>query len=84
MLLDHGLSVSRLQCFPDRILLGLRVARIGSTSVRYEFALFRNHDDLAAAQGDFVHVYVDRATRRPVELPALMRQSLAPFVNQSN
>jgi acyl-CoA thioester hydrolase len=70
--------------FPDRIFIGLRVARIGRTSVRYEVALFRNDDDLAAAQGEFVHVYVDRATRRPVELPAAMRQSLAPLVNESN
>lgn len=70
--------------FPDRILIALRVARIGRSSVRYEVALFRNDDDLAAAQGDFVHVYVDRTTRRPVELPAAMRQSLAPLVNETN
>ncbi len=69
--------------FPDKIFIGLRVARIGRTSVRYEVALFRNEDDLAAAQGDFVHVYVDRVTRRPVELPAVMRQSLAPLVNEA-
>jgi len=70
--------------FPDRILVGLRVARIGRTSVRFEVGLFRNDDDRAAAQGHFVHVYVDRATRRPVELTAAMRESLAPLVNQSN
>jgi len=62
--------------FPDRITAGLRVARIGKTSVRFEVALFRNDDTVAAAQGHFVHVYVDRDTRQPVELPEEMRRSL--------
>ena len=66
--------------FPDRIFVGLRVARMGRTSVRFEVALFRNDDVLAAAQGHFVHVYVDRGTRRPVELPAVLHESLAALV----
>ena len=59
--------------FPDIVHAGLRVARLGSTSVRYEVGLFRDDEDAAAAQGHFVHVYVDRETRRPAELPAQMR-----------
>ena len=55
--------------FPDRVSAGVRVARLGSSSVRYEIAIFREHDDAAAAQGHFVHVYADRHTRRPVPLP---------------
>lgn len=62
--------------FPDRVRGGLRVARIGNSSVRYEVGLFRNGDDEAAAQGHFVHVYVDRATRRPVPLPDALRAVL--------
>jgi acyl-CoA thioester hydrolase len=62
--------------FPDTVHAGLRVARLGSSSVRYEVGLFRNDDSLAAAQGHFVHVYVDRANRRPVVLPDGLRTAL--------
>jgi len=48
--------------------------------VRYEIALFGEGSDVAAAQGHFVHVYVDRATRRPVELPAKLRAALEPLL----
>jgi acyl-CoA thioester hydrolase len=63
--------------FPDRIAAGLRVARIGRTSVRFDIALFRNEDTVAAAQGHFTHVYVDRNTRKPVELSEEMGRRLA-------
>jgi acyl-CoA thioester hydrolase len=63
--------------FPDLVHAGLRVAKLGSSSVRYEVGLFRNDEPLAAAQGHFVHVYVDRATRRPAALPEKLRQVLA-------
>ena len=66
--------------FPDRVTAGLRVVRMGNSSVRYEVGLFRNEESLAAAQGHFVHVYVDRATRRPVSLPAALKTALAPLV----
>ena len=62
--------------FPDLVHAGLRVAKLGNSSVRYEIGLFRNNEDSAAAQGHFVHVYVDRGSRRPVELPAEMRAVL--------
>jgi len=56
--------------FPDNVDAGIRVARIGSSSVRYEVALFAEGQDLCAAHGHFVHVYVDRDSRRPVsQLP---------------
>jgi acyl-CoA thioester hydrolase len=67
--------------FPDRVRGALRVAHIGNSSVRYEVGLFRNDDIIASAQGHFVHVYVDRATRRPAALPAALRavlQALQP------
>jgi len=62
--------------FPEDIHAGLRVAHIGSSSVRYEIALFTDADT-AIAQGHFVHVYVDHATRRPVPLSDTMRQKFA-------
>ena len=65
--------------FPDTVHAGLRVARVGSSSVRYEIGLFRNDEDLAAAQGHFVHVYVDRATNKPVPLPEKLQAALKPL-----
>lgn len=62
--------------FPDSIDAGLRVARIGRSSVRYEIGLFRGDAASAAAQGWFVHVYVDRQTRRPAPLPQALREAL--------
>jgi acyl-CoA thioester hydrolase len=63
--------------FPDRVTAGLRVAHIGTSSVRYELALFRNEERTAAAAGHFVHVYVDRETRRPVPIPDDVRRAVA-------
>ncbi|WP_431281955.1 acyl-CoA thioesterase [Humitalea sp. 24SJ18S-53] len=67
--------------FPDLVTAGLRVERIGSTSVRYGIGIFRNGDDVASAEGHFVHVYVDRDTQKqPTPLPAFFRDMLAPLV----
>ncbi|ABE45000.1 acyl-CoA thioesterase [Polaromonas sp. JS666] len=56
--------------FPEPVVAGIRVARVGASSARYEVALFPQDDAQAcAAKGHFIHVYVDRATRRPVPLP---------------
>jgi acyl-CoA thioester hydrolase len=63
--------------FPDRVTVGVRVAHIGSSSVRYEIAVFRNDEDEAAAEGHFVHVYVDRASMRPVPIPPESRAALS-------
>ena len=67
--------------FPEPVEAGLRVERIGNSSVRYALGIFRGGDDLAAADGYFVHVYVDRETRRPVTVPEPMRAALAPLVD---
>ncbi|SIT37832.1 Acyl-CoA thioester hydrolase, YbgC/YbaW family [Paraburkholderia piptadeniae] len=66
--------------FPQQVDAGLRVARLGTSSVRYEIGLFTTCDASPAAQGHFVHVYVDRDTRRPVQLPEPMRSALAALV----
>lgn len=65
--------------FPQLVEAGLRVAHLGRSSVRYEIGLFAAGEPHAAAAGHFVHVYVDRATRRPVPLPDALRAALAPL-----
>ena len=62
--------------FPQKLDGALRVAKIGNSSVRYELAIFRAGDDAPAAEGHFVHVYVDRETRRPANLPEALRKTL--------
>ncbi|MCH8622680.1 thioesterase family protein [Undibacterium sp. TS12] len=62
--------------FPDLIEAGVSVSKLGNSSVRYEVGIFKNGEDSAAAQGHFVHVYVDRETRRPTAIPDPMRQLL--------
>jgi acyl-CoA thioester hydrolase len=66
--------------FPDVVHAGLRVARLGNSSVRYEIGLFRNDEKTASAQGHFIHVYVDRASRRSVALPDDLRSALQKIV----
>ncbi|AQZ99559.1 acyl-CoA thioesterase [Comamonas kerstersii] len=66
--------------FPQMVEAGLRVARLGSSSVRYEIGLFAQGEAQTAAAGHFVHVYVHRETRRPCALPAALRQTLEPLV----
>lgn len=65
--------------FPDAIEVGVRVASIGTSSVRYELGIFRAGQDSASAQGHFIHVYVDRASNRPVALPEAYQRALAPL-----
>lgn len=62
--------------FPQKLEGGLRVGRIGNSSVRYELAIFKDGEDAPAAEGHFVHVYVDRKTRRPAPLPDAFRKAL--------
>lgn len=65
--------------FPQTVEAGLRVAHRGRSSVRYEIGLFAQGADECAARGHFVHVYVDRTTRRPVPLPEALQAALAPL-----
>ncbi len=86
----HGGSVIGLvvhtQChyfdsiaFPQLVQAGVRVAHLGRSSVRYEIALFAETAALCAARGEFTHVYVDRASRRPVPVPDALRAALEPL-----
>ncbi len=63
--------------FPDDIVAGIRVAHLGSSSVRYEVGLFASNGEKAIAQGHFVHVYVDRKTQKPVAIPADLHSVLS-------
>lgn len=65
--------------FPQAVDAGLRVAHIGRSSVRYEVGLFGAGEPLTAAAGHFVHVYVDRQTRRPAPLPDALLNALEPL-----
>lgn len=68
--------------FPDELRVGLRISRLGRSSITYDLAIFRvAGDDLElAATGVFVHVYVDHETRKPVEIPAVIREAAAALV----
>jgi acyl-CoA thioester hydrolase len=66
--------------FPQAIEAGLRVSHRGSSSVRYEIGLFAQGAELCAAAGHFVHVYVDRQTRRPVALSTALKTALLPLM----
>jgi acyl-CoA thioester hydrolase len=66
--------------FPEQVDTGLRVIKLGTSSVTYEIGIFRHGDDSPAATGRFVHVWVDRATQRPTPVPAAIRAALAPLI----
>ena len=63
--------------FPDPVRAGLRVTKLGRSSVRYEIGIFRGDEDEAAADGYFVHVFVERAEERAAPVPAAIRAALA-------
>ncbi|UXA17987.1 thioesterase family protein [Mycobacterium sp. SMC-4] len=63
--------------YPDELRAGLRVDRLGNRSVTYGVAIFRGADESAVAHGHFVHVFVDRDTRRAVAIPPRIRAMLA-------
>jgi acyl-CoA thioester hydrolase len=62
--------------FPDTVDAGLRVVHLGNSSVRYEIGLFASADSRPAAEGHFVHVFVDRKARRPQPMPEGIRAAL--------
>lgn len=76
LVVETGCKYAASMAFPDNVDAGIRVAHIGSSSVRYEIGLFKAGEPTAAAEGFFVHVYVDAQTRRPVPLPAALRSFL--------
>jgi acyl-CoA thioester hydrolase len=69
--------------FPGTIEIGLRVGKLGNSSVRYELAVFGQDETFAAAVGYFVHVFVDRETQRPVTMPVTIRAALERLMVES-
>lgn len=67
--------------FPDGLEAGLAVSHIGESSVRYRVGIFASDSDKAGASGEFVHVFVDRATRRPAGVPAAIRTALETLLS---
>jgi acyl-CoA thioester hydrolase len=70
--------------FPDRITAGLKVTKLGRSSVTYAIGIFRNDDEQAAADGYFVHVFVDRASERPAPIPERIRGALARLLDEAD
>jgi len=73
---DSGCSYFSPVAFPDVVHVGIRVVKLGNSSVRYEIGIYRNDEALPAAVGHFVHVYVERSTNRSVSIPANVRDVL--------
>lgn len=69
LVVETGCNYFAPLAFPQTVEAGIRVARLGNSSVRYEVGLFAQGAPLTAAKGHFIHVYVDKATRRPTPLP---------------
>ncbi len=65
LVVETGCRYFDEMAFPDVVTAGIRVSAIGKSSIRYEIGLFSNDSEQAAAEGFFVHVYVDRASRSP-------------------
>jgi len=68
--------------FPGVIEVGLRVGKLGNSSVRYELAIYKQGEPFAAATGYFVQVFVDRKSQRPVSMPTRIRTALEQLVLQ--
>ena len=76
LVVETGCIYFESVAFPETLEAGIRVAHLGRSSVRYVIGIFKEGAELAAAQGHFVHVHVDRATQRPVDIPARTREAL--------
>jgi acyl-CoA thioester hydrolase len=75
LVVETGCTYFESVAFPDALEAGLAVEALGRSSVRYRVGIFKTGADLAAAQGHFVHVYVERGTQRPVPIPDAHRQA---------
>jgi acyl-CoA thioester hydrolase len=74
LVVENGAAYHSEVLFTDQVTLGLGVTHIGRSSVHYRLGVFRNDDDAASVDGRMVHVFTDRTTRRPVEIPQDIRR----------
>jgi acyl-CoA thioester hydrolase len=77
LVVETGCSYAESVAFPEPVSIGIAIERLGSSSVRYRIGVFKERGDLAIAQGHFTHVYVDRASQRPVPIPDAIRAAMA-------
>lgn len=77
LVVESGCAYFESVAFPEKLEAGISVAHLGRSSVRYEVGIFKEGAEFAAAQGHFVHVYVDRTTQRPVAIPDDTRGALS-------
>ena len=77
LVVESGCTYFESVAFPDALEAGIAVAHLGRSSVRYRIGIFKQGAQAAAAQGHFVHVYVDRETQKPVEIPPETRAKLS-------
>lgn len=82
LVVETGCRYAAPLAYPQDVEAGIRVAKLGSSSVRYEVGIFAAGAEEAAAEGFFIHVYVDRGTRRPVPLPPDWRDELQRLLVQ--
>ena len=82
LVVETRCSFAASVAFPDELDVGLRVEKLGNSSVRYGIGIFRRGEPLAAAEGHFIHVYVDRETNKPVRVPEALRAVLQPLLRE--
>lgn len=75
LVVETGCQYARPLAYPESVDIGVAIEEIGKSSVRYRLGVFAKNCDEAAAEGHFVHVYVDRKTRRPADLPQQWREA---------
>ncbi|MPW43008.1 acyl-CoA thioesterase [Acinetobacter guerrae] len=80
LVVDSACSFFQELSFPESIEVGVAIAKIGNSSLRYELAIFKQHHIEPSAQGHFVHVFVDRENRKSTTIPDAMRIALKPYV----
>jgi acyl-CoA thioester hydrolase len=83
LVVETGCRYHRSVAFPETVEAGLRIARLGNSSVRWEVGIFTATETAPAAEGFFIHVYVDRRTRRPVTLSEHWRTTLTPLLSDA-
>ena len=81
LVVETGCKYFSALAFPDVISAGIKVIKLGTSSATYEIGLFRGDAEEASAEGHFVHVCVDRETRRPVEINIQTRKALSNLIN---
>ncbi|NLR72015.1 acyl-CoA thioesterase [Novosphingobium sp. ERN07] len=84
LVVETGCRYAAPVAFPQRIEIGVTVARLGSSSVTYHLGVFVEGIDEAAAEGHFTHVYVDARTRRPTPLPEAWRAVLLTIASDQS